>query len=187
MELNIVTVLIRSVLAVLCGGIIGYERNRMGADAGMRTHSLVAVGSMLAMMTGVFAVTHYSGDVSRIGAQVISGIGFLGAGTIMVKRNNHISGLTTAAGLWVSACIGLAIGTGFYEGAIVSTIVVYFIQRELRRFSKKYARKKSSGTLHNEESLHHEESMHHEESIHHKEALHHEETLRLEDKNQTTS
>ena len=140
MELNIVTVLIRTVVAILCGGLIGYERNRMGADAGMRTHSLVAVGSMLAMMTGVFAVTHYSGDVSRIGAQVISGIGFLGAGTIMVRRDNHVSGLTTAAGLWASACIGLAIGTGFYEGAIVGTVVVYLIERELRRFSKKYAR-----------------------------------------------
>ena len=78
---------------------------------------------------------YYGGDASRIGAQVVSGIGFLVAGTIIVHKG-HISGLTTAAGLWASACIGLAIGTGFYEAAIVGTLAVYFVERGMRNLSK---------------------------------------------------
>ena len=89
------------------------------------------------MSTGQFtSLAIGNTDITRIGAQVVSGIGFLGAGSIIVTRNNHISGLTTAAGLWASACIGLAIGVGFYEGAIVGTIAVYFTERFLRRWSK---------------------------------------------------
>ena len=136
LELNMLSMVIRALMALLCAGVIGYERDAHGSAAGLRTHILVCLGAMIAMSTGIFAVTHYSGDVSRIGSQVVSGIGFLGAGTIMVNRG-HIKGLTTAAGLWASACIGLAIGTGFYEAAIVGTISVFFVERGLKSIKKK--------------------------------------------------
>jgi putative Mg2+ transporter-C (MgtC) family protein len=135
-----VNYVIRIIVAGLCGGLIGYERDAHGSAAGLRTHILVCVGAMLAMATGVFTSLHYGGDASRIGAQVVSGIGFLGAGTIIVHRG-HISGLTTAAGLWASACIGLALGTGFYEAAIVGTLAVIFAERGLRDISKNIMKK----------------------------------------------
>ena len=140
LEPNLITMLIRTVLALLCAGLIGFERNAQGSAAGLRTHILVCFGAMIAMSTGIFTATHFSGDASRIGAQVVSGIGFLGAGTIMVNRG-HIKGLTTAAGLWASACIGLAIGTGFYEAAIVGTVSVFFVERGLKDISKKIIKK----------------------------------------------
>ena len=136
LEPNMLSMVIRALMALLCAGVIGYERDAHGSAAGLRTHLVVCLGAMIAMSTGIFAVTHYSGDVSRIGSQVVSGIGFLGAGTIMVNRG-HIKGLTTAAGLWASACIGLAIGTGFYEAAIVGTISVFFVERGLKSIKKK--------------------------------------------------
>ena len=137
LEPNLLTMIIRTLLALLCAGVIGYERDAHGSAAGLRTHILVCLGAMIAMSTGIFAVIHYSGDASRIGAQVVSGIGFLGAGTIMVNRG-HIKGLTTAAGLWASACIGLAIGTGFYEAIIIGTISVFFVERGLKVLKKKF-------------------------------------------------
>ena len=137
LELNLLTMILRTLLALLCAGVIGYERDAHGSAAGLRTHILVCIGAMIAMSTGVFAATHFSGDASRIGAQVVSGIGFLGAGTIMVNRG-HIKGLTTAAGLWASACIGLAIGTGFYEAAIVGTVSVFFVERGLKVIKKRF-------------------------------------------------
>lgn len=137
LEPNILTLIIRTLLALLCAGVIGFERDSQGSAAGLRTHMLVCLGAMIAMSTGIFTATYFSGDASRIGAQVVSGIGFLGAGTIMVNRG-HIKGLTTAAGLWASACIGLAIGTGFYEAAIVGTISVYFVERILKGFKKRF-------------------------------------------------
>ncbi len=140
LEPNLLTMIIRTVLALLCAGLIGFERNAQGSAAGLRTHILVCFGAMIAMSTGIFAATHFSGDASRIGAQVVSGIGFLGAGTIMVNRG-HVKGLTTAAGLWTSACIGLAIGTGFYEAAVVGTIAVYFVERSLKGWSRQILRK----------------------------------------------
>lgn len=136
-EPNLIAIIVRAILALICGGIIGYDRNVHGSAAGMRTHMLVCLGAMLAMCTGQYSVMMFeSGDITRIGAQVVSGIGFLGAGSIIVTKQNKIAGLTTAAGLWASACIGLAIGIGFYEGAIVSTIGVYIIERVLRNWSK---------------------------------------------------
>lgn len=134
-EPNIVALLVRTLLAILCAGIIGYDRNVHGASAGFRTHILVCIGAMIAMSTGQYAAMYYTTDVVRIGAQVVSGIGFLGAGSIMVNKR-HIKGLTTAAGLWASACIGLAIGIGFYEGALVGTAAVFFTERILRNYSK---------------------------------------------------
>ena len=136
LEPNIITITIRALLALICAGIIGYDRNARGSAAGIRTHILVCLGAMIAMSTGVFASMFYKADASRIGAQVVSGIGFLGAGTIIVHRG-QISGLTTAAGLWASACIGLAIGIGFYEAAIVGTAAVFLVESQLRKLSKK--------------------------------------------------
>ena len=146
-EPNLITLIVRTLLAILCAGIIGYDRNTRGAPAGFRTHILVCLGAMIAMSTGMstgqYAAMQYNADVTRIGAQVVSGIGFLGAGSIIVNKR-RISGLTTAAGLWASACIGLAIGIGFYEGAIIGTIAVYFTERVLRGLSKKIIEKNVS-------------------------------------------
>lgn len=137
-EPTLPAMIVRTLLAIICAGIIGYDRNTHSAAAGLRTHILVCIGSMLAMSTGQYAGLLYSGvDASRIGAQVVSGIGFLGAGSIIVTSRNQVKGLTTAAGLWAAGCIGLAIGIGFYEGAIVGTIAVVFAERMLRRISKR--------------------------------------------------
>lgn len=121
-EINIWTVIIRIVLATVMGGFIGIERFKQGRAAGMRTHILVALGATLSSMIGLFlyAEMGMSNDPTRIAAQVVSGIGFLGMGTIMVKGRFQITGLTTAAGLWATAAIGLALGMGFYTGAIVT-------------------------------------------------------------------
>lgn len=145
LEPTLITVVIRTVLVIICAGAIGYDRDKHGANAGFRTHILVCLGAMLAMTTGQFAGAMYEGiDVTRIGAQVVSGIGFLGAGSIIVTRDKTITGLTTAAGLWASACIGLAIGIGFYEGAIVGSIAIYFTEHVLRRISTSVKNKLSN-------------------------------------------
>ena len=108
------------------GGLLGLERGRKNRPAGFRTHILVSLGATLIMMTNQYVYQHFdSGDPVRMGAQVISGIGFLGAGTIMVTGKNQIKGITTAAGLWAAACSGLAIGIGFYEGAIFGGLAIY--------------------------------------------------------------
>lgn len=126
-ELNLVTALIRLVLATLIGGVIGLERGKQGRAAGMRTHILVCIGSALTMMIGVFVFDTIgkgaTGDPTRIAAQVVSGIGFLGVGSILIKGRFQITGLTTAAGLWATATAGLALGAGFYEGAIITFVL----------------------------------------------------------------
>ena len=123
-EINTVTVIVRIVIATIMGGFIGIERFKQGRAAGMRTHILVALGSTLASMIGLFLSQelNMSNDPTRIAAQVVSGIGFLGMGTILVKGRFQITGLTTAAGLWATAAIGLALGMGFYTGAIVAFV-----------------------------------------------------------------
>ena len=111
---------IRLVLALIFGAVIGLERTKHGRQAGMRTHILVAVGACLSALIGVYAVTKgFSTDPLRVGAQVVSGIGFLGAGIILIQNKSRIVGLTTSAGLWNTAAIGLALGIGFYEGALI--------------------------------------------------------------------
>ncbi len=118
-EYNTVSVLIRLLLAVICGGLIGIERGRKRRPAGFRTHMLVCLGSAVTMLISQHLwLEGYTTDLARLGAQVVSGIGFLGAGTILVTGRHQIKGLTTAAGLWASASIGLAIGAGFYVGAV---------------------------------------------------------------------
>lgn len=121
----VVWVLIRSLAAVLVGTLIGSERARHGRAAGMRTHILVCLGACMTSMTSVFVAqaAGIDGDVFRIPAQVISGIGFLGAGTIILKNNSMIAGLTTAAGVWTTGTIGVALGYGFYVGAAVVTLL----------------------------------------------------------------
>ena len=123
---------VRLSLAVLCGGIIGLDRGRRRRPAGFRTHILVCMGAALTMLLGQYVailLKNYdvftgTTDVSRLGAQVINGIGFLGAGTIIVTSRQEIKGLTTAAGLWASACMGLAIGAGFYLGAVLGCFLI---------------------------------------------------------------
>lgn len=133
-------VLLRSFLAVVIGGVIGSERARHGRAAGMRTHILVCLGSAMTSMTSMYVsdVLMHQGDVLRIPAQVISGIGFLGAGMIIFKSNNVIIGLTTAAGVWTTAVIGIGLGYGFYSGAIIVTVlflatIILFAKFEKRK------------------------------------------------------
>ena len=133
-ELNMMSVLFRLFLSVLIGGILGLERERKNRPAGLRTYILVCLGASLVMMTNQYVYNYYdTGDPVRMGAQVISGIGFLGAGTIILTGRNQIKGITTAACLWAAACSGLAIGIGFYEGALVSAIIIMFIMTGVRR------------------------------------------------------
>lgn len=128
-------------MALLCGGIIGYEREYKNRPAGLRTHMLVCIGAALVMIISQFIYEKYTpgtNDPARLGAQVISGIGFLGAGTIIRERFS-VKGLTTAATLWVVACIGLAIGSGYYIIAGIATLVIFLsliIFRKLENFLK---------------------------------------------------
>ncbi len=121
----ILKVVIRSVLAVVIGIIIGSERARHGRAAGIRTHILVSLGAALTAMISIYANTYlgYDGDIFRLSAQVISGVGFLGAGMIILKSNNVIMGLTTAAGVWTTSVIGIAVGCGFYFGAVFISVL----------------------------------------------------------------
>ena len=126
-------------MAIIFGGIIGYGRERERRPAGLRTHILVSIGSTLAMITNIYIYEVYnsSSDPTRLGAQVISGIGFLGAGTILVTGNNKVRGLTTAAGLWACACMGLAIGAGFYSGAIIGCLFIASVTAVLSKLDKR--------------------------------------------------
>jgi len=134
-EVNTASVIIRLTLAVIFSGIIGLERGRKKRPAGLRTHILVCVGSTIVMITSQYMtdVLGNTGDIARLGAQVISGIGFLGAGTIIIDGKNKVKGLTTAAGLWSCACMGLAIGIGFYEGAIITCIFLFGVVTGLHK------------------------------------------------------
>lgn len=128
---NMTSILIRLVMAWVIGFLIGIDREYKQRTVGVRTHVLVCVGTALATMTASYAQNVYPAsniDITRLGGQMIAGIGFLGAGAILVTKRNRIMGLTTAAGLWVCACSGLAIGFGFFEGAIITVILVVITQ-----------------------------------------------------------
>ncbi|MBQ8204046.1 MAG: MgtC/SapB family protein [Clostridia bacterium] len=138
----LIQVLIRCFLAVVAGALIGSERARHGRAAGMRTHILVCLGAALTAMIGLYLEKYFgsTGDLTRISAQVVSGIGFLGAGMIILKSNNVITGLTTAAGVWTTGIIGIALGYGFYAGAIIATVlflgaIILFAKFERRKKS----------------------------------------------------
>ena len=142
MQQIILSTVLRSLAAVIIGGLIGSERARHGRAAGMRTHILVCLGACMTSMTSMFVsdVLGNNGDVFRIPAQVVSGIGFLGAGMIILKNNNMITGLTTAAGVWTTATIGVALGYGYYVGAVAVTVlflstIVLFARFERKRKS----------------------------------------------------
>lgn len=126
-DLNLLSVTLRLLFAMLSGTIIGIDRSRKRRGAGIKTHVLVCMGAALVMLTAQYATVIFDAskiDITRMGAQVISGVGFLGVGTIIVTGRNQVRGLTTAAGLWACACIGLAAGIGFWEGAIVALLFV---------------------------------------------------------------
>ncbi len=124
-EFTIWSMLVRLVLAMLIGFLIGYEREKLGRPAGLRTHILVCVGACMTSLIGIFIwIQDPQSDPLRVSAQVISGIGFLGVGTIMVRGRDHITGLTTAATLWTTASLGIALGFGFYEAALVCALIV---------------------------------------------------------------
>ena len=127
-ELTLTGIVIRVLVSILLGGIIGVERGMKNRPAGLRTYMLVCLGSCVVMLINQYTTQVFGiGDPVRLGAQVISGIGFLGAGTIVVTSHNQIKGLTTAAGLWASACIGLAIGIGLYEVALIAGLCVFLV------------------------------------------------------------
>lgn len=134
-NLNVYSITLRILLSLICGGLIGLERSRKNRPAGFRTYMIVCLSSSLIMMTNQFIYNNFQGsDPARLGAQVISGIGFLGAGTIIVTSRSQVRGLTSAAGLWASACLGLAIGIGFYFGAIIVALAVFLIITLLKKF-----------------------------------------------------
>lgn len=142
-EFNTVNIFIRLILALIVGGVIGLERGRQGRAAGMRTHILVSIGAAMTAMVGFYAnqVLGMGNDPLRISAQVISGIGFLGVGTILLKGRFQITGLTTAAGLWATAAIGLALGAGFIEGAIIAFVLSILTVTFLHKFETKLNRR----------------------------------------------
>lgn len=142
-DLNIWSLLIRLGLSMLLGGILGIERGQKRRAAGFRTYMLVCLGATLVMITSQYMSEYFAtGDVGRMGAQVISGIGFLGAGTIILTGRNQIKGLTTAAGLWCVACLGLTIGIGYYEAAIAAFILMLLIMTTLHNLEG-FLRKRS--------------------------------------------
>lgn len=137
-QFNMASVLLRLTLAVVCGGLIGVNREHKRRPAGFRTYMMVCMGAALSMilgqyedtmlhtlLSGAFEAVGQPTDVTRFGAQVINGIGFLGTGTILITEQREVKGLTTAAGLWATACMGLAIGAGFYEGVILSFVCIF--------------------------------------------------------------
>ena len=125
-DVTLLSVAVRMLLAVLCGGAIGIEREYKRRPAGFRTHILICLGAAMTTLTSqyLYLVMGLFTDMARLGAQVVAGIGFIGAGTIIVTRRQRVKGLTTAAGLWTAAIVGLAIGGGFYEGGIATTLLV---------------------------------------------------------------
>ena len=140
-ELTYSAIVLRIFLAILLGGVIGMERGMKNRPAGLRTYMLVCLGACMVMLTNQYVYQVYGiGDPVRMGAQVISGIGFLGVGTIIVTSRNQIKGLTTAAGLWASACIGLSLGIGLYEAAIIGAVCIFLILTLLNEMDFKMRR-----------------------------------------------
>lgn len=145
--MNTLEILLKIFLACILGGIIGLERESVNRPAGFRTHILVSVGATIVMITNIELVYKMIGIVEiqpgRFGASVISGIGFLGAGTI-IKNNNTVKGLTTAASLWATACIGLALGSGLYVIALSATFFVFLTLEFFPKLEKLLSNRKYS-------------------------------------------
>lgn len=142
--MNIYTILLhfewtlRIVVAAICGSFIGYERSNRSKEAGIRTHSIISLGSALIMVVSKYGFTDVGGvDSSRVAAQIVSGVGFLGAGIIFVKHGT-VSGLTTAAGMWATSGVGMCIGAGLYDIGVGTTLLILFIQTFLHKTSFKH-------------------------------------------------
>lgn len=135
-DINILAITVRLVVALICGGIIGIERERKRRPAGFRTHILICIGAAMTTLTSQYIAFELNGvtDLARLGAQVIAGVGFIGAGTIIVTKRKNVKGLTTAAGLWASAIVGLCAGAGFIEGALLATVIIIVAELLLARF-----------------------------------------------------
>ena len=138
-DVTAVSIVLRMLLSVILGGLIGLERSAKNRPAGLRTHILVCLAAASAAITGHYLYLNMkvSSDLTRIGAQVIAGMGFLGAGTIIKTSHNTIKGLTTAAGLWATGIVGIAIGSGFYEGGIAAALLILLIEMRFTGFSLK--------------------------------------------------
>ncbi len=148
-EINFWSIVFRLAIAIVLSFLIGLERSSRNHAAGLRTYILVTLGAAVAMLTNQFVFESFgTGDGARLGAQVISGIGFLGAGTIMVTSRSQIRGLTTAAGLWASACMGLAIGVGFYTLAITATVAILICFTVLQGVENNLKDRSRSFTIH---------------------------------------
>lgn len=139
-DINLASSLFKLVLSFVLGAIVGFERRHKGQTAGMRTFALITMGACLAMILSIYIPQTYldvkNGDPERIAAQVISGIGFLGAGAI-IQMKGSVRGLTTAAGMWVSACIGLTVGTGLYVVSVVACLLILFVLLFLEYLEKR--------------------------------------------------
>ena len=139
-ELTFLSMVLRFLAATLAGAVIGYSRGKAQHAAGLRTHILVCIGAAGAMIVGEYLVRvkGFDTDAARIPAQVISGIGFLGAGSIIVTGRSHVTGLTTAAGLWASACMGLAAGAGYFSCVLVMCVLILLVLEILYKVDKHY-------------------------------------------------
>ncbi len=141
-EFGFAALCLRMCLALVCGGLIGLEREFKRRPAGFRTHILICLGAAVTTLTSQYLLLemHYPTDLTRLAAQVIAGIGFIGAGTIIVTRRRRVKGLTTAAGLWVCAIVGLTIGGGFYEAAVLATALVLMAELVFSRLEYRMLR-----------------------------------------------
>ncbi len=148
-EMTLPAVAVRMIMAVLCGGIIGIEREFKRRPAGFRTHILICLGAAIAILTNLYLyqVMHMYTDISRLAAQVVAGIGFIGAGTIIVTRRQRVKGLTTAAGLWTAAIIGLVCGAGYVECALFATAMVMVAELLLIKIEYRFARRENDVNL----------------------------------------
>jgi len=148
-DMSFTAISLRLCFAVVCGGLIGVEREYRRRPAGFRTHILICLGAAMTTLTSqyLFLERGLFTDMARLGAQVIAGIGFIGAGTIIVTKKQRVKGLTTAAGLWTSAIIGLVCGAGYVECALFATLMVLFAELVLIRIEYKFARKSSDSNL----------------------------------------
>ena len=142
-EMSFVTVALRMFLAMICGGCIGLEREFKRRSAGFRTHILICLGATMTTMISQFLYLYmgYYTDMARLGAQVVAGIGFIGVGAIVTTPQKRVKGLTTAAGLWASAIIGLCLGAGFYEGGLLATLLILIAELILSPLEHKYLNK----------------------------------------------
>lgn len=140
-DVNLIGAITKLVLSLILGATIGIERRRKGQIAGLRTFALISMGATLAMLISIYIPQEYlglkNGDPGRIAAQVVSGVGFLGAGAI-IQMKGSVRGLTTAAGIWMTACIGLAVGAGMYLISIIATLLIIFILVNIERIEHRH-------------------------------------------------